>query len=265
LNELSADTTGPAGSSAETPGPPSGNPLLASGGHGPFGRAVGVIFSPTATFKEVAVAPNPAGILLLVCVVIALATGLPAFTARGQQTMLDAQVQRTEQITGRSVPPEAYARMQAFVRYSGYLAVGGAFVFVPFVTMIFAAVFWAFFNAVLGGTAGFKHVLGVAAHAQVIGALGAAAAAPIQYVQGVQTTAGPFNLGALVPTLSSSSFLARYLSGISFFTLWELVVTAIGLAVLYRRRTLPIATGLLVVYLGIAGAVTTALSAIAGR
>jgi hypothetical protein len=46
--------------------------------------------------------------------------------------------------------------------------------------------------------------------------------------------------------------------------LWQIVVTAIGLAVLYRRRTMPIAIGLTVAYLIVAAAITISLAAIGG-
>ncbi len=42
---------------------------------GVLSRAVGVIFSPGATFQDVVRSPRPAGILLLVCLVMGLATG----------------------------------------------------------------------------------------------------------------------------------------------------------------------------------------------
>ena len=121
------------------------------------------------------------------------------------------------------------------------------------------------FNAILGGTATFKQVLGVIAHTQIIPALGAVLAAPVQYIQGVWTTAGPFNLGALLPMLEPGSFLASFLGSIGFFTLWQIVVAAIGLGILYRRRTAPIAMGLTAAYLIIVAAIAVSLAAIGGR
>ncbi len=52
--------------------------------------------------------------------------------------------------------------------------------------------------------------------------------------------------------LDDSSFLAKLLGAIDIFIIWQLVVLAIGLAVLYRRRTQPIATSLFVLYAVIA-------------
>jgi hypothetical protein len=52
--------------------------------------------------------------------------------------------------------------------------------------------------------------------------------------------------------LPEKSFLASLLGAIDVFLIWWIVVLAMGLAVLYRRRTQPIAISLLAVYAVIA-------------
>jgi len=232
---------------------------------GVLSRAIGVIMSPGSTFETVARYPRPAAILFLACLVLGLATGLPQLTERGRQTAVDSQVRAIERFSGRAVTPEVYAQMEDRARYGGYITLVSMFIFVPVVSLVFGALYWAIFNAILGGTASFKQVLAIVTHSQVIGALGAVAAAPIQYVQGIQTMAGPFNLGALMPMLEPDSFLANFLGSISFFTLWQIVISAIGLAVLYRRRTSRIAMSLIAVYLLLAATITAAVSSFMGR
>jgi hypothetical protein len=202
--------------------------------------------------------------LFAVCVVVALATGLPRMTERGRQAALDMQVQQTERMTGREVTPEQYARMEQFSRYGGVLAFVGVFVAVPVFTLLIGALYWAVFNTVLGGTASFKQVLGIVTHASVIGALGAIAAAPLLLAQGSVATTSPFNLGAALPMIESG-FLSNLLGAIDVFRIWELVVTAIGLGVLYRRRSTGIAVALIVAYLAIAGVIIGGISSLTGR
>jgi hypothetical protein len=79
------------------------------------------------------------------------------------------------------------------------------------------------------------------------------------------TMQGPFNLGVLVPMMDENSFVARFLSWISLFTLWQTFVTAIGLGVLYRRKTTPIAVGLIATYVVIVAVLVTAFSAFVNR
>ena len=231
---------------------------------GVISRAIGIIGSPGATYKEALRDPRPAGILFLCCLVIALATGLPQFTERGQQAALDSQVQAIERFTGQPVTPEVYAQMERQAVYGGYFAMVGVFVMMPVMSLIIAGLLWVVFNAVLGGSATFKAVLTVVTHSQVIGALGAVAAAPIQYLQGVQSMAGPFNFGALVPMLDPGSFLAMYLGSIGVFVLWQLAVCAIGLAALYSRSVGRVTAGLITTYLVLAAVITGAISSFMG-
>ena len=72
------------------------------------------------------------------------------------------------------------------------------------------------------------------------------------YMQGKFSAGGPFNLRALVPMLDDQSALARVLGFTSVFMLWGLVVTAIGLSVLYKRKTVIIAIALIVIFFVIA-------------
>ena len=243
----------------------SDSPAPAGAEKGLFSRAIGVIVSPGDTFRHVVRNPRAVGVLFLAAVVIALATGLPQFTERGRMAALDAQVQAIERFTGSAVTPEMYAQLERQAHYGAYSALAGTFIMLPVITLVIAGILWVTFNAILGGTATFKAVVAVVAHTQVIGALGAVAAVPIQYVQGIQSMAGPFNLGALAPMLDPRSFLAMYLGGISVFTLWQVAVTAIGLSVLYARPAGRVATGLIIAYLVLAAVITAVVSSFMGR
>jgi Yip1 domain len=232
---------------------------------GVWARAIGIIVSPGATFERVVRWPRPATILLLSCAVMALATGLPQFTERGRQASVDMQAQQVERMFGTPLTPEQYTQLEQRARFGPYIAFVGVFVAVPVLCLVFAGLYWVVFNTVLGGTASYKQVLAVITHSQVIAALGAVVSAPIQYIQGTQTAAGPFNLGALAPMLEPGSLVASFLGAISFFTLWSLIVTAIGLAALYRRRSGTIAGVLVGVYLAAVAVFTIGLSSLRGR
>ncbi len=228
-------------------------------------RIIGVIFSPTETFKDVARHPRPVGVLAVVCLAIGLAAGLPQFTQVGRQAAIDMQVEQIERFSGQPVTPEMYAQMEARAGAGAYTSMIGVFIGVPVVVLIFSAVYWAIFNVVLGGTASLKEVLGVTAHAQVIGALGAVVGVPIQLMQGVLTQSGPFNLGALVPMLEPDSLLAVFLGAISVFSLWQAVVNGLGLAVLYKRKPALFIITLLAITLGFTALFSVGFSLIMGR
>jgi hypothetical protein len=69
---------------------------------------------------------------------------------------------------------------------------------------------------------------------------------PLSYTRGTLSSAT--NLGVLLPMIDESSFLGHFLGSIDFFWIWTCIVLAIGLAVLYRRKTQPILVGFLSLY-----------------
>jgi hypothetical protein len=56
------------------------------------------------------------------------------------------------------------------------------------------------------------------------------------------------NLAVLMPMVAPKSFLGRMLAMTDLFLIWYVLVLAIGLGVLYRRKTQPIALTLYGVY-----------------
>jgi hypothetical protein len=215
---------------------------------GLLSRAIGIITSPSATYAHIVRKPKVAGILFLVSLVIGLAQGLPQLTERGRAATLELQVQQMERF-GMTVTEEMYQQMEQRSRspLSAIMTIVGTMVGMPFMTVIMTLLLWVVFNAIMGGTATFKHVMSVVAHSQVISAVGYLFAAPIMYARGVMTT-GVANLGALLPMLDETSFLAKFLGMIDLFLIWWVIVLSIGLAALYKKQARSVATGLFIFY-----------------
>jgi hypothetical protein len=232
---------------------------------GLIARAIGIITSPKATFEDVVRSPRPLGILFVCSVIIGIAQSVPQFTERGRQAALDMQVQQVERFTGQTISDQQYRAMERQMRVGTYIGPIFVLIFMTIWSLVQTAILWAIFNAMLGGTATFKQVLAVVTHSTVIGALGIVVAAPIMLYQGTMSMGGPFNLGVLVPMLDEGSFLARFLGVINVFTIWGLIVLAIGLGVLYRRKTSNIAIGLFAAFGLIAAAMIAAFGRFAGR
>ena len=208
-------------------------------------RALGVITSPRETFQSVVAHPRWFGALALTALIIALCAALPLTTEEGKQAALDQQVRSMESM-GFTVSDEMYEQLDRAKGRAPYTAGIGALVGAPLIAVILAALLWAIFNAAMGGDASYKHVLAIVAHAGVISTLGALFAAPLNYLRG-STTSGA-NLRVLLPMIDSNTFAGWLLGGVDLFLIWWVFVLAIGLAVLYRRRTQPIALALLAVY-----------------
>jgi hypothetical protein len=126
---------------------------------------------------------------------------------------------------------------------------------------VMAGIALVVFNAALGGEATFKQAYAIVVHSGFIGALQTLFVTPLNYVR--ESMSSATSVLAFLPMIDEKSFLGMLFGSIDFFRIWSTVSLAIGLAVLYKRRTAPIAWSLLAVYgiivLAIAG-VRAALS-----
>lgn len=204
-------------------------------------RFIGVITAPRETYMSVVAYPKWFGMLALVTLGIAILVGGFLGTKVGQDAWLDAALS-----SGREFNEQQMQGMQKMMPFMGYITAASMLVSWPLILVVIAGILYAVFNAAMGGTATFKQVFAVVVHAGPIGLLAQLFTVPLNYFRGTMTSAT--NLGVLLPMLPEKSFLALLLGMIDLFLIWQLVVLSIGLAVLYRRRTQPIATALLVVY-----------------
>jgi hypothetical protein len=221
---------------------------------------VGVIFSPRATYADVAARPRVAGVLLLVVVIVVTASAVFLSTAVGKEALLDQQIRAVESF-GRQVSDEQYARMERLVQAGVYVTSVVQAAAIPLVSLISAGVLLAVFNGALGGNASFKQVLGVVAHSQVLVALDRLFVLPLDYAKG--SISSPTTLSVFLPMLDDTSLSAHILGSIDLFWIWVIVNLSIGLGVLYKKRTAPVAMSLLGIYIAgalVYAAVRTALA-----
>ena len=122
----------------------------------------------------------------------------------------------------------------------------GGFIVVigPIMAVVFSGILFVIFNAAMGGEASFKQVFTVYVHAGAIMTLQQLFTGPLNYFRGAVT--GATNLSVLLPMIDPKVVpRSRCSAMIDLFIIWYVLVLAIGLAVLYRRRTQPIAISLL--------------------
>ena len=212
-------------------------------------RFIGIIVSPKETFQAVAAAPKVLGILLLTCTLAAVFTALPMTTEAGRQAAIDKNVEQMKSL-GFTVTDQMYDGMQRGAKNMPYTTGVSVFVFIPIVALIFSGILFAIFNAALGGEASFKQVYSTYLHSGVISVLSAALTGTVNFFSGRMGSVT--SLGALLPMLPEKSFVANLLGAVDLFIVWSVIVLAIGLGVLYRRRTQPIAIALMSVYAVIA-------------
>ncbi len=224
-------------------------------------RFFGVLTSPGETFRSIAAHPKWFGMLAVTTLIVMFFTVLPMTTEEGKQATLDQQVSQMEAF-GRSVDDAAYERMRQGMALTPYFTAAGILVFAPVMALIISGILFAIFNAAMGGEASFKQVLAVVVGAGAVSALGTMFTGPLNYFRGAVGSAT--NLRVLLPMVDEKSFAGRLLGMADLFIIWWLVVLAIGIAVLYRRRTQPIVITLLGLYAVIALAVAAFMSGVGG-
>jgi hypothetical protein len=224
---------------------PAVEPQTAVSSPGLMSRFIGVLFSPRQTFAQVAKQPKWLGMLLIVIIVSAVATGGFLSTQVGQQAYMDEAVRRAEAAGGR-MSDQQYQAVEKMLPYMGYITAGGIVVMAPLMTLVLGGILYMVFGAVLGGEGTFKQVFSVVAHCGAVSAVGQLFMLPLNFIR--QSMSSATNLAVFFPMLDEGSFLARLLGSIDLFLVWWVMVLAIGMAVLYRRKTRPIAISFFAVY-----------------
>jgi hypothetical protein len=225
---------------------------------GLLSRFVGVITSPKATFQAVVAHPRWFGMLALVTIVVAVCVTLPMTTEAGRQAALDTQVHQMENF-GMQVSDEMYANMAKGTRFAAYSTFFSVLIAGPIISVIIAGILYGVFAVLMGGQATFKQLFAVYVHSTVVSAVGQLFTGPLNYFRGSMSSAT--NLAVVLPMIDEHSFIGRLLGMIDLFLVWWVVVLAIALGVLYRRRTQPIAIGLFGVYVVIIVAAAAVMSA----
>jgi len=225
---------------------------------GLFARLIGVLFSPKETFAAIVARPRWLAVMVVTLVMSSAAYYVILSSQDMQDAIVDQQVRAMES-RGNVVSDQQIANIERFI---GYLPVGyavGIFVLGPLFGAAIAGIVTGIFTTLMGGNGTFKQVFAVMNHAGFIPAISALFIAGMLAVGAKPIGARPpgANLGVFLQMLEETSFLAVLLRSIDMFLLWWMVVLAIGLGVLYKRRTGPIATTFIGLYIVIALLIAT--------
>ena len=208
-------------------------PLADSRGPNVFARLIGVIFSPRATYQAIVARPKALGALAITIGLMAVTEGAFFSTQVMREVLLDQQVKTIESF-GVNINDQAYERMEQGISRAAYTTPISLVVGIPIVAAILAAIILGIWGMLMGGTGTFKQVYAILAHSGAIFALSVLFAMPLSYA--THRMAGA-NLGVFVPMLEETSFLARFLGAIDLFFVWWSINVAIGVGVLFKKKT----------------------------
>ena len=236
-------------------------PSPATHGRGLVSRLVGVLLTPRRAFGDVVRQPKWLGALIAVTLTVAGASGWLVSTEVGQQALLEQQVSAMESF-GLTVTDEVYDQLARRLENATYLTAGSVLAVIPIVTLSIAGVVWTVCYVLLGSHVPFRSMYAVVTHVGVVGIVQQLFVVPLNYTRGVMSN--PTTLAAFFPLLETGSFTQRLLSAIDLFIVWQLMVLAIGVAVLYGKRTGPFATAFYVLYAVIALGIAFVMNRIGG-
>lgn len=219
---------------------------------GLFTRLFGVIFSPRDTYAAVAARPRWLGMMLITVAVGAAAQYVILSSPDLQDAIIDQQIAAMQENGNPS--DQQIAAVETFITRLPVIYGVAAFLLGPLFTAIIAGLLLVIFSMIMGGTGTFRQLFAVVTHSGVISMIAAIFSA-ILVLAGVPpsgTQPPSANLSVFVPMLEETHFVTLFLGTINLVLVWWVISLAIGLGVLYRRRTGPIATVLLSVYVLIA-------------
>jgi hypothetical protein len=229
-------------------------PSAHAGGPAPLSliqRFLGILTSPKATFENVVSWPRWGGMMVVTTLVTALTLFAFLSTEVGREIVMKQQVE--------AGAPAAQAEMA--VKFAPYIAPISMLLFIPLFSLAVSGLLLGVF-AISGGSASFKQVLSVYVHSGVVGAVAGIVNAVINYF--LVTDTNVTSLAGIGNALAEKGFIPGFFSALDLTIFLGLFVLAIGLGVLYRRRTAPIFMGLAAVYLVIAVVVGAVKAAFAG-
>jgi hypothetical protein len=228
---------------------------------GLIARVFGIFLSPRATYADVAAHPRVLGALAVVVVCMAGPTSAFLSTEIGRRAMVDQQLSTLESF-GVKVTDTMIESMEQRADRGAIFSLAGTAVGVPIVFAILSGLALVVFNAALGGEATFRQVFAIVVHSGFIAALQTVFVMPLNYAR--ESMSSATSLLVFLPMVDDTRFLGLLLGSIDFFRIWSAVSLAIGLAVLYKRRTAPVAWSLLAVYAVSVAAIAGVRAALSG-
>lgn len=218
-------------------------------------RFFGVLAAPRRTFEQVAADPRWFGMLALGAGAVAGGSSLLASAGFAQREMLDGMVAWMEAV-GRAVTEEKRADLARQVGLAPWTVFGFVLAGAPAVSLGLAGALQAAGRACVGSTASFRQTFAVVVHAGAAFVVQQLVVVPLGCWR--RSLAPPVTLATFGPTLDDDAFAFRLLSAVDPFFLWWAMLLSIGLAVLWGRRTLPIAAAAFAVCAAVAAAAATA-------
>ena len=202
-----------------------------------FGRLISVFTSPGRTFASIAAKPTIAAPLLAL-----ILAGLLSSVVITPRMDMAGMVQEGIERSGREMPPEQVEKITGFYeKFKWPLALGGSLIGQPVFWLIATLLFWVILK-LCGSDLEFLQAWSVALHAALPQSLLALLSIPVALTHSTigydEVKSGSFlksNPAAFLPK-GASPVVTSLLSNIDVFTIWTIILLAIGYGIVARTK-----------------------------
>jgi len=195
-----------------------------------FSRLTGVLFEPGKTFEDVARKPT-----FLVPLVIVILCALAVTITFSQHVGWDRFIRQQFETSSRAAQMSAEQREAAIAmqaKFTPAFSLVGIIVGIPIYYTVAAAVLLGVM-AIMSAKVKFKQVFAVMAYAGIIGVVSSALTIIVMFIKNPDqfNLQNPlaFNPGAFMDPTTSSKFVYSLASSLDLFSIWSIILIAIGL------------------------------------
>lgn len=204
------------------------------------GRLTGALFSPKATFTDIAARPNWLGPMVLLTV---LSIGVSALLAQKMDWRNFFEQQNAKNSRMEQMPPDQKEKvLESQLKYAPAFTYGIGLLGPLLGTLVIALVYWGAFNLFTGAGLKYDAAFGITAHAFVPSAL-ASVLAIVTVLLKPRGDIDPEHLlassvGAFLPE-SAPRWLTSLSTSLEFFWIWCMVLLAVGFSAANPKKIEP--------------------------
>ena len=203
----------------------------------PFGRVIGVLFSPQATFEDIA--RSPSWVLpILLTTVLSLISVIALNQRMDWRSFIIQQMEKSPRAAQLSADQKQQQAETAAKFTVGIVYASGLLVPIGFALLV-GLVMWGAYNLLAGAGARFSQAFSVVAHAGLVGIVSTPLFLLVLFLKppGTIDPENPLatNLAALLAE-DSAKWLVALLKSFDIFVLWTLLLIAIGFAAVNPRK-----------------------------
>ncbi len=196
----------------------------------PFGRVIGVLFSPKRTFEDIAQKPSWVAPILLLTVI---GLAMNVFLANKPDWRSFSEEQLMSSPRGQQIPPDQKElAIERGAKGNQIFCYVRGVVGTPFLALFLALIYWGAYALIGGARLTFGKSFAVIAYAMLPGGIRELLGIPILLLKDPSTLGNPYNFvgsnpGAYMST-SDPKWLNALASSFDVFIIWSVVLTAIG-------------------------------------